>query len=96
MDREELPLIRPAGVPKTFEGGMRNSRQPGQLGISSPFMLLCGPPKFGQGGARPPAELASAQVDRLLDLRHASRLDQLETAFRVLGKQLSVQISEAA
>ena len=36
------------------------------------------------------------QVDRLLDLGHASRLDQLEAAFRALGKQLSVQISEAA
>ena len=36
------------------------------------------------------------QVDRLLDLRHASRLDQLEAAFRALGKQLSVQVSEAA
>ncbi len=36
------------------------------------------------------------QVDRLLDLRHASRLDQLEAAFRALGKQLSVQISAAA
>jgi antitoxin HicB len=36
------------------------------------------------------------QVDRLLDLRHASRLDQLEAAFRVLGKRLSVEIREAA
>ncbi|MGD0773216.1 MAG: type II toxin-antitoxin system HicB family antitoxin [Candidatus Solibacter sp.] len=36
------------------------------------------------------------QVDRLLDLRHASRLDQLESAFRVLGKCLSVEIREAA
>jgi antitoxin HicB len=36
------------------------------------------------------------QVDRLLDLRHGSRLDQLEAAFRVLGKQLSVQILDAA
>ena len=36
------------------------------------------------------------QVDRLLDLRHASRLDQLEAAFRALGKCLSVQIHEAA
>jgi antitoxin HicB len=36
------------------------------------------------------------QVDRLLDLRHASRLDQLEAAFHALGKQLSVQVSEAA
>jgi antitoxin HicB len=36
------------------------------------------------------------QVDRLLDLRHASRLDRLEAAFRALGKCLSVEIHEAA
>jgi antitoxin HicB len=36
------------------------------------------------------------QVDRLLDLLHASRLDQLEAAFRVLGKRLDVEIREAA
>jgi antitoxin HicB len=36
------------------------------------------------------------QVDRLLDLMHSSRLDQLEAAFRALGKQLSIQVSEAA
>ena len=36
------------------------------------------------------------QVDRLLDLLHASRLDQLEAAFRVLGKRLAVEIREAA
>lgn len=36
------------------------------------------------------------QVDRLLDLRHASRLDQLERAFRVLGKQLTITIHRAA
>ena len=36
------------------------------------------------------------QVDRLLDLMHASRLDQLEAAFRVLGKQLCVEVREAA
>ena len=35
------------------------------------------------------------QVDRLLDLRHGSRLDQLEAAFRVLGKQLTVAIVAA-
>lgn len=36
------------------------------------------------------------QVDRLLDLQHGSRLDQLEGAFRVLGKELSVQILDVA
>src|ERR1017187_853814 len=36
------------------------------------------------------------QIDRLLDLRHASRLDQLEQAFLSLGKRLNVEIREAA
>jgi antitoxin HicB len=36
------------------------------------------------------------QVDRLLDIRHASRLDQIERAARVLGKHVSVEISDAA
>jgi antitoxin HicB len=36
------------------------------------------------------------QVDRLLDLGRSSRLDQLEAAFRALGKKLSVQILDAA
>jgi len=33
------------------------------------------------------------QVDRLLDLRHASRLDQIEAAARVLGRQLEVRVA---
>jgi antitoxin HicB len=33
------------------------------------------------------------QVDRLFDLRHASRLDQIEAAARALGKQLDVRIA---
>ena len=36
------------------------------------------------------------QIDRLLDLRHASRLDQLEAAFRALGKHLTIAILDAA
>ena len=36
------------------------------------------------------------QVDRLLDLNHASRLDQLEAAFTALNKRLSLEIVEAA
>jgi antitoxin HicB len=33
------------------------------------------------------------QVDRLLDLRHASRLDQIEAAARALGRQLEVRVA---
>ncbi|MDR2000667.1 MAG: type II toxin-antitoxin system HicB family antitoxin [Zoogloeaceae bacterium] len=33
------------------------------------------------------------QVDRLFDLRHASKLDQIEAAANVLGKHIHVQIA---
>jgi antitoxin HicB len=36
------------------------------------------------------------QIDRLLDLRHGSRLDQVEAAFVALGKRLSITIEDAA
>lgn len=35
-------------------------------------------------------------VDRLFRLDHASRLDQIEAAFKALGKSLAVTIEEAA
>jgi len=36
------------------------------------------------------------QVDRLLDLRHASRLDQLDQALRAIGKRLTVGVRSGA
>jgi antitoxin HicB len=36
------------------------------------------------------------QIDRLLDLNHASRLDQIEAALAVLGKRLTVDLADAA
>ena len=36
------------------------------------------------------------QVDRLMDLTHASRLDQIEAAFQALKRTLSITISPAA
>ena len=36
------------------------------------------------------------QIDRLLDLGHASRLDQIEQAFLALGKRLSLSLEDAA
>lgn len=33
------------------------------------------------------------QVDRLFDLRHASKLDQIEAAAKVLGRHLEVRVS---
>ncbi len=36
------------------------------------------------------------QIDRLLDLMHSSRLDQIEAAFRVLGKRVEIRVFEGA
>lgn len=35
------------------------------------------------------------QIDRLVDVRHGSKLDQLEAAFGALGKRLELSITEA-
>ena len=36
------------------------------------------------------------QVDRLLDLRHRSKVEQIEQALRMLGKRLVVGVQDAA
>jgi hypothetical protein len=40
--------------------------------------------------------MSKTNVDRLFDLRHRSRLDHLERAFRALGKELRVEVRDAA
>lgn len=40
--------------------------------------------------------ISKANVDRLFDLKHHSRLDQLEAAFKALGKDLAIEIRDAA
>ena len=37
-----------------------------------------------------------SQVDRLLDIQHKSRLDQLEAAFTAMGKRLTVRVRDLA
>jgi len=40
--------------------------------------------------------ISKVNVDRLFDLNHHSRLDQMEAAFNALGKDLAIQIRDAA
>jgi antitoxin HicB len=40
--------------------------------------------------------IPKANVDRLFDLRHRSRLDRIESAFRVLGKEIRIEVRPAA
>src|SRR5206468_4296133 len=40
--------------------------------------------------------ISKGNVERLFDLGHQSRLDQIETAFRALGKALTIEVHDAA
>lgn len=41
-------------------------------------------------------KIPSANIDRLFNLNHQSRLDQIEAAFKALGKELMIDIRDAA
>ena len=45
--------------------------------------------------ARRPA-IPKANVDRLFDVRHSSRIEHLETAFHVIGKEITISVRDAA
>ena len=40
--------------------------------------------------------IPKANVDRLFNINHQSRLDQIEAAFRALGKELTIHVRDAA
>jgi antitoxin HicB len=40
--------------------------------------------------------VAKPQIDRLLDLDNSTRFDQIEAAFRALGKRLYIEVEDAA
>ena len=88
-DREDIPLPSPAA-------GRPCAILPA---LTAANVLLCR--AMREAGVRK-ADLArrlgwhGPQIDRLLDLNHASRLDQIEAALAVLGKRLSVEIADAA
>jgi antitoxin HicB len=41
-------------------------------------------------------KMSPSQVDRLLDITHHSKLDQIEAAFAAIGKRLTIKILDAA
>jgi len=73
----------------------------GQLSVTLPALVtakvLLANEMVSQGVRK--AELARRlnvhmpQVDRLIDLRHSSKLENIEAAFRSLGKNLDVRVS---
>jgi antitoxin HicB len=87
------PLPRPS---KPRGRKYRMIRLPALAGAKAELYQL-----FSDSGVRK-SELArrvgmsKTNVDRLFDLRHRSRLDHLERAFRALGKELRVEVKDAA
>jgi antitoxin HicB len=41
-------------------------------------------------------DLHGPQVDRLFDVRHSSKIEQIDRALRAMGKRLEVRVSDAA
>jgi antitoxin HicB len=88
-DRRDVPMPR-AGAKGPF--ATLPALTEAKLGLYTAMLAA----KVGKAALARRLNCHLPQIDRLLDLRHASRLDQLETAFRALGKRLSVEIQEAA
>ena len=88
-DREDIPLPSPAAgrpcavLPALTAAKVLLYRAMREAGVRKADLAR----RLGWHGA---------QIDRLLDLNHASRLDQIEAAFAALGKRLTVDLADAA
>lgn len=86
-DREDVPL--PSSGEPTIE-------LPGQTSLKVLLYRALRERKLHKATLARRRGWKPRQVDRLLDLRHASRLEQLEAAFTALGKQIDVVVPDAS
>ena len=89
-DRRDIP------APSPIKRGMKFVTMPALTEAKLALYTAMRARKVGKAEMARRLNCHLPQVDRLLDLAHDSRLDQMEAAFRVLGKELRIQISEAA
>jgi antitoxin HicB len=88
-DREDIPLPSPAAgrpcviLPALTAAKVLLYRPMREVGVHKADLAR----RLGWHGP---------QIDRLLDLNHASRLDQIEAALAALGKRLSIDLADAA
>lgn len=93
---EYIRLGRPIPAPSTPKRGQRSIRLPFFVALKVELYNA-----WLQSGVKK-AELARrlgmprANVDRLFDLRHFSRPEQIEDAFAALGKQVGIQVRSVA
>lgn len=89
-DRREIP------TPSTPRRGMKLVTLPALTEAKLALYSAMRAQKIGKAELARRLNCHLPQVDRLLDLLHSSRLDQLEAAFRAVGKRLTVGVEEAA
>ena len=88
-DREDIPLPSPAAgrpcavLPALTAAKVLLNRAMREAGVRKADLAR----RLGWHGP---------QIDRLLDLNHASRLDQIEAALAALGKRLTVDLADPA
>jgi antitoxin HicB len=89
-DREDIPGARPA------KRGRRSIALPALTEAKVSLYKAMRTAGIGKAELARRLNCHLPQIDRLLDLRHASRLDQLEQAFLALGKRLTISLEDAA
>ena len=87
-DRESIPLPSPAAGRPVVE-------LPSLSALKLSLYMVMWEQRVRKSDLARLLDVDPKQVDRLLNLNHASRLDQLEAAFRVLGKRMAIQIQDA-
>jgi antitoxin HicB len=86
-DRRPVPLPRPGAGPRVSVPALLAAK------VALHNEMLAQKVSKSELGRRLDQHLP--QIDRLIDVRHASKLDQLEAAFAVLGKKLSIRVTDA-
>jgi antitoxin HicB len=87
-DRDDIPL--PSRKGKTF------ATLPAQTAVKVLLWRAMRAQKTRKAELAKRLKWHAPQVDRLLDLSHASRLDQIEAALKAVGAELEVSLKEVA
>lgn len=85
-------MARRQDIPLPSRGKERFASLPTQAAVKVALYRLMNEEGLRKADLARRLSLHAPQVDRLLDLRHATRLDQLDAAFHALGRSLDVRV----
>jgi antitoxin HicB len=88
---------KPIHVPSHLKGRkIRMIELPVMVGVKTALYILFRASGMTKAELGRRLGIPKTNVDRLFDLRHHSRMDQIESAFHTLGKELTIDIRDAA